>query len=344
MQIFLTGGTGFIGQGLTRSLLERGWKVTALVRRPESPTARRLAEIGARLVAGDVTDRASMRAGMAGADLVLHNAGAYELGLTAAAKERLTAINLTGTANTLGLALELGVPRTLYVSTVLAFGDTGRIERDETFERQAPCRTHYELTKTEAHHIAQALREKGLGLITVCPGGVIGVNDHSSWGYFLRLYINGWMPPVAWSPETIFAFVDVRDLVEGIVLAAEKGRLGETYLFTGEAATLRQTLAYWQSRPGRFRVWMWLPPGLAGLSMAPLEPVQRWLGLPAFLSRETVATGCTDLYHSSAKAQRELGWSHRSARQMWEDALDGELELLRERRGESLLARLKPRD
>jgi uncharacterized protein YbjT (DUF2867 family) len=66
MKVFLTGGTGFIGQPLTRQLLARGWEVIALVRKPDSAQARALSAMGARCVAGDVTDRESMRAGMTG--------------------------------------------------------------------------------------------------------------------------------------------------------------------------------------------------------------------------------------------------------------------------------------
>ena len=82
MKVFLTGGTGFIGRSLTRALLSRNWNVTALVRNPRSPQAQALDALGAELVAGDITDRESVRAGMAGADAVVHNAGSYEYGVT----------------------------------------------------------------------------------------------------------------------------------------------------------------------------------------------------------------------------------------------------------------------
>ena len=74
MRVFLTGGTGFIGRPLTRQLLQRGWRVTALVRNPDSVAARAIQADGADVVPGDITDRASMRDTMTGADLVVHNA------------------------------------------------------------------------------------------------------------------------------------------------------------------------------------------------------------------------------------------------------------------------------
>ena len=89
MRIFLTGGTGFIGQPLARRLVSRGWTVTALARSPNGPEAGALRAAGIDIVPGDVTDRSSMRAAMIGADMVIHNAAWYELGLTAGAKQSM---------------------------------------------------------------------------------------------------------------------------------------------------------------------------------------------------------------------------------------------------------------
>ena len=342
MKVFLTGGTGFIGQRLTKALVAKGWDVTALVRKPEGTQARVLARMGARCVAGDVIDRESMRAFMNGVDIVIHNAGHYELGLNAAGKERMQAVNVRGTDNVLGLALELGIKRTVYVSTVIAFGDTGPQMRDETFERVSPIRTTYDQTKTDAHKIARAYQRRGLPLIIACPNGVVGANDHSVWGYIIRLYINRIMPPMAWSPHSIFSLVNVDDLANGIALAAEKGRIGETYFFAGEPRSFQEHLRFWAEKPGAFKIRLWLPPALMWLSFWPLEPLLRAVGLPAFLSRETVTTVVTNLNYSSEKAKQELGWTHQSAREMWFKAIDGELELLMKRKKRDLVSSLNP--
>lgn len=342
VRVFLTGGTGFIGRPLVKALLSRGWGVTVLVRRPDSPQAQGLTGAGTRLAEGDVTDRESMRAAMSGAEIVVHNAGLYEFGLNRAGREKMRAINVEGTENVLGLAHELGIRRTVYVSTLMAFGDSGFEMRDETFTRKAPCRTAYEQSKTDAHDVACRYRQQGLPLVIVCPNAVIGANDHSAWGYFQRLYLNRMMPPVCWSPGTVFCCVDVNDLAEGIALAAEKGRTGETYFLGGEAKTFRENLDYWRRRPGAFRPVVWLPAGLAAALFSPLEPLQRMLGLPAFISRETVLAGATNWNYSAEKAKRELGWSHRTAEEMWLKALDGELRLLSLRKGQSWVERLRP--
>ena len=342
MKIFLTGGTGFIGQPLTKALLARGWNVIALVRKPDSPKAHALTRMGAQCVAGDVTDSESMRFGMTGADIVIHNAGWYEVGIPNSAQTLMHSVNVQGTDNVLSLALETGISRVVYISTVAHYGDTGAEVRDETYRRQAPYRSYYEQTKAEAHEVALQYQQRGLPLITICPAHVVGPNDHSAYGYFQRMYVNRLMPPFAWAPNTVHSPVHVMDVAEGITLVAEKGQLGETYILAGEATTRRQELEMWAMQPGGFRVSFFLPFWLAALMFASMEPVQRWLGLPASISRETVLSDKSSLSFSSAKAQRELGWTHRPARQMWSSIIEEEHKLLSVRKKRDLVSRLKP--
>ena len=100
MHVFLTGGTGFIGIPLVGALRQRGWSVTALVRDQQSRAAQSLVQLGATLAPGDITDRESMRAPMTGADLVIHNAAWYEVGIGGGgADRRMQTINVEGTRN-----------------------------------------------------------------------------------------------------------------------------------------------------------------------------------------------------------------------------------------------------
>lgn len=344
MRVFLTGATGFIGQHLTRALFKRGWSVTALVRKPDSPQSLAVQRSGAELASGDITVRESMRAPMSGVDSVVHNAAAYKLGTDRTEKQSMRFANIRGTENVLSLAHELKIPRTIYVSTVLATGETGTEMRDETYKRQFPCRSTYEQTKMEAHEIASKYQKRGLPLIIVCPGPVIGANDHSVWGYFQRMYVNRILPPMAWAPKSIFCCVSVEDLSEGIALAAEKGRIGETYLLCGEPQSFRDILNLWSKKPGAFHTKIWLPASFAAPMFASLEPIQRMIGLPAVLSRETARTAATNMYYSGEKAKRDLGWNHCSAEEMWFRTIDREIQLLAGRRTQRLVQRLKPLD
>ncbi len=120
MKVFITGGTGFIGTPLTKALLRRGHEVTLLSRSGKSIE-------GVKIAKGDVTEKETMRDGMTGADIVFHNAGWYELGVSEESKRRMQAINVEGTKNVLSLAKELGIKRVVYTSSCVAIGDTGGV-------------------------------------------------------------------------------------------------------------------------------------------------------------------------------------------------------------------------
>jgi len=345
MKVFLTGATGFIGQALVRALRRRSWDVQALVRDVNGAPARWLTEKGVQLVPGDVTQREGLRQAVAGSDVVLHNAGVYEFGSDAALRARMEAVNVQGTTNVLGAALEAGVPRTVYVSTVWALGPSGLLPaptevKDETQRHSGVYLTPYERTKAEAHQVALALRGRGLPLVIGMPNAVSGANDHSVFGYLLRLYLLHAMPPLAWSPDAVFSFVEVESLAEGLCLAAERAPIGADYVFSGEPTSLRGLFDLWSRYPGGMKHLLWLPHWLARLLMLPLEPLQRALGLPAFLSREAVQASKGHLNYTAEKARRELGWSHPGPAAMWERIVRQERDLVGRRRG--FLARLKP--
>lgn len=333
MKIFLTGGTGFIGRPLTHALLKRGWQVTALVRHLQSTQAKAIETLGAQLAQGDVTQRDSLRAPMSGAEVVFHNAGWYELGVSGAAKARMRAINVQGTENVLGLAVELGIPKILYTSSTTAIGDTGGHLADETFKRHAPYLSYYEQTKAGAHSLALQHQQRGAPLTILCPAQVIGPGDHSSFGWFSRLYVRGLMPPVGWAPESVFTMGHVDDVAEGMALAVEKARTGQTYFLGGGTITMRDMIAIWKRTPGGIKPFMWMPRWLALLNGVLAEPLLRILRLPAFLSREVITASYACLRYTSAKAEQELGVTFRSAEQAWLDTLAGERARLSRKNG-----------
>lgn len=125
MNVSLTGGTGFIGQTLVRAMKRRGWAVQGLVRNPAAAPAQWLWRQGATLVAGDVTSDGPWMRALGGFELLLHNAGVYEIGADAATARRMAEVNVGGTERVLGAAHATKVPRTLYGSTMQALGGSG---------------------------------------------------------------------------------------------------------------------------------------------------------------------------------------------------------------------------
>jgi nucleoside-diphosphate-sugar epimerase len=92
-------------------------------------------------------------------------AAALSTSSTMNARKLMQAINVSGTDNVLSLALELGIPRSVYVSSTVFWGETGSEVCDETWQRQKSYQSYYEQTKAEAHKIAQGYQQRGLPLI-----------------------------------------------------------------------------------------------------------------------------------------------------------------------------------
>ncbi|MDX1688571.1 MAG: NAD-dependent epimerase/dehydratase family protein [Candidatus Promineifilaceae bacterium] len=306
MKAFVTGGTGFIGQSVVRKLLERDVEVVALARSESSAAA--LYEAGADPVLGDVTNKASMREGMIGADVVFHLAGWYRIGDEDWMKAER--INVGGTRAVLTLAHELGIPKIVYASTVAVFGDTQGKLVDETYTSDGPFLTEYDRTKWLAHYkVAEPLIEEGAPIIIVMPGGVYGPGDHSLIGQMMRLFYQG--IPVLPGPETTVTYAHVDDIAEGIILAAEKGEPGESYVLAGPAVPMGEMFAFWSYLTGKPGPAVSIPARF----VRPLAPgmglLNAVLDLPPAFSREaTEIMGATYMARAD-KARAELGWKPR---------------------------------
>jgi len=330
VKVFLTGGTGFIGRPLTRQLLARGWSVTALVRRPDAAEAREVAAMGATLAPGSVTDPGSMGGPMEGSDIVIHNAGVYEFGLSAEGRRKMWEANVEGTSKVLGLASDLGVGRIVHVSSIVATGPTPPgLVADESYERTVPPAGPYEASKARADEIAREYQRHGAPVIIVCPAGVNGPGDHAGLGHLMRMYLRGFLPPLLFASNGTRAEVHLEDCAEAIALAAEKGTIGERYILSGGVMSHGEMIALWRRAPGGLPYLGDLPRPLAWLTCALAEPIQRLLGLPAALNREFLAAAYEHWAYSGAKAERELGARFRPVEQVVLDTLWAEHALLK---------------
>ncbi len=304
MKAFVTGSTGFIGSHLVKDLLAHDYQVTALVRTLDR--ARGL-PAGLRLVAGDITQRESLRAGMQGADVVFHVAAWYAIGVRPADRERMERINVEGARSVLELAGELGVPRIVHTSTGAVYGNTRGQPVAETYHpADIEFVSEYERTKYRAHYeVAVALQQRGLPLVIVCPSMVYGPGDTSQMAPVFRLYARRLLP-VMLGPANALCWAHVDDIAAGHRLAAEKGRPGETYNLAGPAYTFKELFAACERATGLPAPRLWLPAGLA----RSLAQLLRRLS-PANAELMANAAGVSYLM-SAAKAQRELGWQPRS--------------------------------
>ena len=322
----------------------RGWRVDCLVRRADAPEAQLLAELGCSLVVGDITVADGLVEAMASADVVVHNAGVYEIGATKQTAARMQSVNVEGTESVLSAARMAGVPKTIYVSSVVAL-DPEVHDADPARPAGAPFRdprfcTPYSRSKAAAHEVALRHRAEGLALVNVMPNVVVGPDDHSAFGHFIRLHIMGRNLPLAFGADCRIAPIDVDSLAEGICLAADRGEIGEDYCFGGASITFKELFQAFAEQPGGMKVRLYLPRWFMGLQMPLFAWLLRRMGLTAFLSPELVRSSRADYDFSSAKAEQELGWRRPDPDEMWRRLFEQESELVLERSG--FTSRVRP--
>lgn len=320
MKVFVTGGTGFIGGHVVKGLRERGDDVRALVRSAEK--GRPLEEQGCEIVIGTLATPAEIVAGMEGCDAVIHGAAIYEVGVPKSRHEEMRDANVLGTERVLRAALEAGIPRVVYISTVAAFGDTHGEVVDETYEHPGDDFTsYYEQTKYEAHRIARTMiDDEGLPCVIVQPGGVYGPDDHSQLGNLAEQTLAGKLPMIPF-PEFGIVLVHVEDVASGVLLALDKGEVGEQYILGGDKTNNRELIQTIAELGGRKPPSRSLPTAIVK-SIAPLGPVVGpLLGFPPNMRELVTSTDGVTFWASSEKAKEKLGYEPRDLRATISDTL-----------------------
>jgi dihydroflavonol-4-reductase len=226
VKALVTGAAGFIGSNVVRALLEDGHDVRALHLPREN--VRNLRGLDVEQMAGDVTDREQMRAATRGCEVVFHLAAIYALWTKDA--DRMRRVNVEGTRNVLAAARAEGVRRVVHTSSIARFGGQGPlVQATEASEfALGPTGDAYSRSKAEAHEVA-VLAAREQDVVIVAPCGPIGPGDARPTPTG-RLLVSAMKAPIIVVADTSTNFADVRDMARAHLLAAERGKRGETYL------------------------------------------------------------------------------------------------------------------
>jgi nucleoside-diphosphate-sugar epimerase len=306
MKVLVTGATGFTGGHLARHLLKAGHDVALLVRPSSVARADGLAQAGADVRAGDLTDRAAVIRAVSGCDVVYHIAATYrEAGQGDAAYTR---VNVDGTRHVLEAAQQSGTRRVVHCSTG---GVHGHIEHPPANE-DAPLVPGdvYQRTKLEAEQLASAFGVRhGLEVVIARPIGIYGPGDMRFLKMFRGLHRGRF--PMLGRGDVFYHLTYITDLVRGLQLCGEvPAAAGRTYILAGpEYTTLTELVSLIASelnvRPPRVHFPVW-PVWLAG---AACEAICVPLGIEPPLFRRRV-----DFYRKSrafdtSRARAELGYN-----------------------------------
>jgi nucleoside-diphosphate-sugar epimerase len=217
-----------------------------------------------------------------------------------------------GTERVLDAAMDAGVDRIVYVSTINIFGNTNGQTVDESYRRDEADGfvSTYDETKYRAHRIAEERAAQGAPIVIVQPGSVYGPGDHALVGQMIEQASTGKMPAKAF-PELGLNMVHVDDVADGILLAHDKGKVGESYVLGGEITTqgelIDKAAVIGGQKPPRMKV----PP----VMLKAMIPVGRWvgpaMGLPPNFREMISAAHNVTYWAKDDKARRELGYAPR---------------------------------
>jgi len=300
MRAFITGGSGFIGGHIIDALIKKGWNVRALVHRSTI-----IQEDRVETLRGDICDRAVLKEGLKGADILFHLASA--LGSSAIGKNEFYRINALGTEAVLEVAREETVRRVIHLSSA---GVLGAVKKNDVADEDYPPnpRQVYDRTKLEGEKIALRFAEEGMDIIVIRPGWAYGPRDKRTFKLIKAISHKKFMMATKGKARQTPVYID--DLVRGILLTAQKGEKGEIYHLAGdEILTAWEIVRVIASSCGRkiprFRLPL-LPARLAALILEKMfsslrkEPPFNRAKLSFFLHSKPL---------SIQKAKGELGFS-----------------------------------
>lgn len=303
----MTGGSGFLGSALIRALNARGVKVTALARSDAASTTA-VASGADSVCRGDISDVDAMQRGMQGCTYAYHCAAFVDdWGNRADAIK----VNVDGTANVLKAAKAAGIKRVVHVSTeaVLATGNP-IVNANET--TPIPWGRHigiYPETKAMAEdEVRKAVEKDGVDAVIVRPRFIWGPGSNVSGRIVEGVRLGKWV----WvnGGNSLFSTCHVDNVIEGMLLAAEKGKAGEAYFLTdGPPKTQREVVSAFLSTegvavPSGPNLPLWLLWAVAGFN----EWKARVFGGHPIPSRTAVGLMFVEVTVDDAKARRELGY------------------------------------
>jgi len=304
----VTGANGFLGATLVRKLLERGERVKAFVR-PETDLSalEGLPQDRLLLSVGNVLSPSSVYRALTNVKHVYHTAANFKL--WDKHPKSILEPSVIGTRHVLEAAKARGVEKIVVTSSVAVLGTTQEEEMDESHELNLSDPELYVQAKLEAAEVVSEAVDDGQQIVSVLPGTMAGPGDRKPTpnGQLLIRYLKHWPSlPFPVVPGGLNV-VDVEDVALGHILAMDKGVSGERYILGGDNLTYKQifeTLA-----------------DITGLA-EPTAPNPMYAHFMRFLRGDKIMTSKimrdyvgSNVWVTSAKAETELGYQHRSARE-----------------------------
>jgi dihydroflavonol-4-reductase len=304
MKALVTGGSGFVGGAVVRTLVQAAIDVRVLSRPGSDP--QNYARLTVETVEGELRDHNSLRRALTGCQQLYHVAAHYAL--WAKDPSIFYDVNVTGTRTLLEIARDVGIERIVYCSTIGAIGlpPGGGLGTEETPVSLDQMAGHYKRSKYLAEQEVLKLAREGLPVVIVNPSAPVGAGDikPTPTGQVIVDFMKGRMPAYI---ETGMNIVDVDDVAMGHLLAMQKGRIGERYILGNKNLMLREVFEILSRLTGVKTPSIKLP----RLAILPLAYLNQWMsnftGQPPRIPLEGVKMAKYKMHYDCRKAIKELG-------------------------------------
>lgn len=318
MRCLVTGATGFLGTNLVHELVRDGWTVRAFGL-PGSET-RYIDDLPVEIMLGDITNPADVDRAVAGMEIVFHVAGDTSFWKRNIARQRL--INSQGPVNVAEACLRHGVRRLVHTSTVdaLGFNPEGLADEEWPTYNYANTGYNYADTKRDGELNVRAFNAKGLEVVIINPGSMLGPFDYTL--QFGRLFFDlrdGNIPGI---PKGGGPFAHVREVALAHITAARKGRPGEGYICGGINITYRELFQGIAAKFGKTAPGLDIPRWGFVLYGYVMEFISQFTNKPPEMNPGQARYMTVYPYYDSSKAVRELDFKILPLDQMIDDAYD----------------------
>jgi dihydroflavonol-4-reductase len=317
--VLVTGASGFVGAAVVRALLARGRKLRVLVR-PQSDR-RNIAGLDVEPRIGSLEDGASLAAAVAGCGALYHVAADYRLWVKD--ESAMYRANVDGTRLLMQAALDQGVARIVYTSSVATLGiiGDGTPSTETTPSTAEDMIGPYKRSKFLAEEVVRDfVKQRGLPAVIVNPSTPVGPGDvkPTPTGRLIVEAASGKMPAFV---DTGLNIVHVDDVAAGHLLAEERGAVGERYILGGEDLSLGEILRRIALLTGRKPPTVSIPiPAIWPIAIG-AEMWAQMSGKEPFVTRDGLRMARKKMFFSSAKAECDLGYRARPAQEALADAV-----------------------
>ena len=319
MKTFVTGATGFIGASIVRELLRDGREVRVLVR--STSNLSNLKGLDVEICKGDLLDASVLRSGLKGCDVLYHAAADYRLWTRT--PDEMYRTNVGGTTAILQAALDCGISRVVYTSSVgtLGYSRNGTPGTEDTKVTLADMVGPYKKSKFLAEREAEKFIPRGLPLVIVNPSTPVGPWDikPTPTGKIIVDFLKRKMPAYL---DTGLNLIAVEECARGHILAEQKGRIGRKYILGNANLSLCDIFRILQDITGIAAPKVRLPYAPVLMAAWLNEGLSRITGREPLIPLAGVQMAAHHMYFDSGRAVLELGLPRTPVKEALERAVE----------------------